>query len=878
MSGYSDKEAAIEFAGSDRVYKNAKSGNITSFVHDNPKCVLLFDEIEKAHINVIHLFLQILDAGRLRDAYTDEEVSFTDALMIFTTNAGRQIYEDSESPDLSGISRKVIIKALQTDVNPATKEPFFPAAICSRFASGNVVMFNHVTAGALMSIVGTELRRHADNFEKRFGIDISIDERVAASLLFAEGGTSDARTMRARAEAFFNGETFELFRLLGSKKVGNGIKSLKKVEFSVELPEEDKEIAGLFEKESPCTLLAFTSRSKIKKCVESCPSVRFLEAHSAAEAERKLRENDVDDVLIDIGFGRRGDAAYLNVEDVDSEARDLLKYLSEIGSDVPVYILESGRSSLSNEERDSFNRRGVRGYITLSGASDPEQFDRDVKEITHSQQMQRSMEYLARSCKVVSFDTAQLLDDNGTRATVKLFDFRLHPAVDAEDASSVLSSVSKPDVLFETVIGAEEAKKELRYFVDYLKNPRKYLGTGLSAPKGVLLYGPPGTGKTMLAKAVAGESDVTFISAEGNQFVNQFQGVGRDRLKKLFSIARKYAPSILFIDEIDAIAGARTGASGDNATLTALLTEMDGFSGNAGRPVFVLGATNFDPSDTGARALDPALMRRFDRKLYIGLPTADERRRYLLVRFAKNSAFEVSDKKIDEIIARSAGMSLADLAQVLELSMRNAIRAGSLKVTDEVFEESFESCNGGEAQKSAEDVLLRVARHEAGHAAVCFDAGETPSYLTVVSRGNRGGYMLHSVDEDKFIYTADELLARIRASLGGRAAEIVYYGERDGVSTGASGDLVNATALARQFICAYGMDAEFGLSVVDYRAAAEGELSAEVRAAVNRILERELAGAIGIIEERREAVDALVRELVAKNYLNSDEIERILGK
>ncbi|MBP5271087.1 MAG: AAA family ATPase, partial [Clostridia bacterium] len=578
MSGYSDKEAAIEFAGSDRVYKNAKSGNVTSFVHENPKCVLLFDEIEKAHINVIHLFLQILDAGRLRDAYTDEEVSFTDALMIFTTNAGRQIYEDSESPDLSGISRKVIIIALQTDVNPATKEPFFPAAICSRFASGNVVMFNHVTAGALMSIVETELRRHADNFEKRFGIDISIDERVAASLLFAEGGASDARTMRARAEAFFNGETFELFRLLGSKKVGNGIKSLKKVEFSVELPEEDKEIAGLFEKESPCTLLAFTSRSKIKKCVESCPSVRFLEAHSAAEAERKLRENDVDDVLIDIGFGRRGDAAYLNVEDVDSEARDLLKYLSDIGSGIPVYILESGRSSLSNEERDSFNRRGVRGYITLSGASDPERFDRDVKEITHSQQMQRSMEYLARSCKVVSFDTAQLLDDSGTRATVKLFDFRLHPAVDAEDASSVLSSVSKPDVLFETVIGAEEAKKELRYFVDYLKNPRKYLGTGLSAPKGVLLYGPPGTGKTMLAKAVAGESDVTFISAEGNQFVNQFQGVGRDRLKKLFSIARKYAPSILFIDEIDAIAGARTGASGDNATLTALLTEMDGFS------------------------------------------------------------------------------------------------------------------------------------------------------------------------------------------------------------------------------------------------------------------------------------------------------------
>lgn len=196
MSEYADKEANLEFCGSDKVYKNAKAGNVTSFVADNPECVLLFDEIEKAHICVIHLFLQMLDAGRLRDNYTDKEVSFANAIIILTTNAGKQLYEDTESGDFSSISRKVIVNALQKDVNPETGTPYFPDAICSRFASGNIVLFNHISASFLRTIAKKEIERHATNLKKETGIELQVDDEVYTTCCFLTG----RQLMRERLE------------------------------------------------------------------------------------------------------------------------------------------------------------------------------------------------------------------------------------------------------------------------------------------------------------------------------------------------------------------------------------------------------------------------------------------------------------------------------------------------------------------------------------------------------------------------------------------------------------------------------------------------------------------------------------------------------
>ena len=878
MSEYSDHQSAVEFIGSDAVFQGSKSGNFTEYVSKYPKSIILFDEIEKAHLNIIHLFLQILDSGFIRDSKTDKEIPLSDTILIFTTNTGRELYENSDMADFSGVSRKVILKAIQKDINPNTGMPYFPAAILSRFASGNVVMFNNLTANDLRRIAKGEVMRRVSDFEKEIGISINISEEIFTALLFAEGGSADARAIKSRAGMFFDSEIYELFRLVGAEKSGAKIEELERINITADVSPDKKDIRSMFYDRDDNRIMLFAGKETAERCKEKCPFARFAAFDDREKAKKYLISGeDVNFILIDLGCGVKGESPYLNIEDIDSSARDFFWYVRNSHNTIPVYILQS-ETPLKDEEKFSLLRQGVRGFLNV----DDEDLITQTGEICESIHQQKSMNRLAKANKLVTFETAQMIKDGGKTADIVLFDFQLNVALDAEDSKNVLSSVSKPNLHFSDVIGAEDAKKELLYFVDYLKNPRKYLSTGVSAPKGILLYGPPGTGKTMLAKAMACESDVTFLATEGNAFRKMYIGQGKDSVGDLFRVARKYAPSIIFIDEIDAIGRARgrgnSGADDEvDATLTKFLAEMDGFKNDITKPVFVLAATNYEVNTDSERGLDPALLRRFDRRILVDLPTRDERLRFMNMKFGKNAAFSVSDAMKENLAVRSTGMSLASLDSVIELALRTAIRDGSFKVTDEVIEEAFETFNNGEVKKWNEDQLKRVARHEAGHTLLYYASGETPSYVTVVARSDHGGYMQHGDNEGKAIYTKEELLSRIRTSLGGRAAEIVYYGEKDGISTGASGDLEAATNTAYGMICSYGMDERFGLAAVNRRTAENGALTESVVGKVNSILAEEMKNAIRIISENKEAVDALVNQLIARDHLTGEEIKALLS-
>lgn len=879
MSEYADKEANLEFCGSDKVYKGAKAGNVTEFVSKNPQCVLLFDEIEKAHITVIHLFLQMLDAGRLRDNFTDKEVSFTNAIIILTTNAGKQLYTDSEIGNLSTVPRKVIIHALEKDVNPETNVPYFPGAICSRFASGNVVMFNHIGAHDLHTIAKKEIGRHIDNIEKKTGIRFEIDERVYTALLLSEGSKADARTIRARSESFIMSELHELLRMLATDKAHTSLSTITMIRIGTDLFHAKTEVTSLFENHEKTRLLVLASDRAVCSCSDALPSMDIVGVHTLSEAIGVIKNQEFDCILLDMCYGiAEGMPSSLNVEDLDSPARDFFKFLRDNRLQTPVYLLEEKASQLDEEDIISFMRQGMRGAIRLSDGTNA--LRARITSIAQGLYQQASMNKLAKENKLITFETAQTVTADGSAAQILLFDFETRMAVDSEDAGSILSGVSKPNVKFDDVLGAKDAKKELTYFVEYLRNPKKYMGTGVKAPRGILLYGPPGTGKTMLAKAMACEAGVTFLAAEGNQFLKRYVGEGPEAVHELFRTARKYAPSILFIDEIDAIAKERRGSDGSGAVaeeiLTAFLTEMDGFVSDTTRPVFVLAATNFDIEPGSAKSLDPALMRRFDRRIYIDLPDKADRIRFLNMAVDKNKALELTGDMIDNIAMRSTGMSLAQLDSVVELALRSAIRDGSTKVTDAIFEEAFETFNSGDVKKWDPSQLRRVAYHEAGHAFLCWQSGETPSYLTIVARGSHGGYMQHADNEGKAIVTKDELLARIRTSLGGRASEIVFYGDRDGISTGASGDLSSATKTAYHLICTYGMDESFGLASLSALGVTSETAGREVREAINRLLKEQMELAIASVRENAHKINALVEVLLVKNHMLGTEIDEIL--
>ena len=873
MSEYAEHNAPTEFCGSDKVYTSGKEGNVTGFVAKHPKCVLLFDEIEKAHISIIYLFLQVLDAGRLRDNYTDKVVSFADTVMIFTTNVGRQLYEDPSIENLGALPRKKILQALEAERDPVRGTPLFPNAICSRFAAGNVLMFNRLGADHLHYISSREIKAHAEAFSKTTDIKIKVDPRVPSALIFSEGGRADARTVRGRSSALFHEELYELFRLMAENDKG-AIEKLSDLEYSVDL-DGDSEVTDLFVNPNEDEILVFAEGATAKAARRKLSGVQAIFTSDFDEAKQLLLAHDFSLILCDVRTGvRSGDGVVLNAEDIVSAGQDLVNHVHERGG-APLYLLAEREGDVGREEFLSFAQRGVRDLLVVSDAG----FADKVQEKCIAAYQQENILKLAKHNKILSYKTAQSVSQDGRHAKISLYNFHLALSPDAADSGSIMDTVSRPSVRFSDVIGAEDAKAELAYFAEYLKNPVKMMREGLRAPKGVLLYGPPGTGKTLLAKALAGESDVTFMAAEGNRFLRSYVGEGPAAVHDFFRTARKYAPTIVFIDEIDAIGKDRMNGDGAEHTgdvLTALLTEMDGFNVDATKPVFVLAATNYSVDPASGRALDGALLRRFDRRIYVDLPKKDERRRFLEMKLANTPAVSLSKEEIDNIAIRSTGMSLAELDSVFEMALRGAYRTASGKVGDAAFEEAFETFTNGEARRKHDrEALLSTARHEAGHALLCWLYSECPSYLTIVSRGDHGGYMQHADTEEKGSYKKAELLSRIRTALAGRAAELVYYGEDLGLTTGASGDLQTATRLAEAIIGHYGMDEEMGLSSFDK---VPDGFYPTLRRRTNEILAEELSFAKEIIRTHRSAIDALVDALLEQNHLKGDEIDAILKK
>ena len=247
MSEYADKDAVIEFSGADGVYKGSKEGNVTGFVRKHPRCVLIFDEIEKAHMNVLHLFLQILDAGRLRDSCTDQEVFFDQTMIILTTNAGSSIYDDARNTSLDSVPKRTVMQALRTECDAKTGSPIFPAALCSRFASGNVILFNRMEVRYLKQILEYRLKKCVSDLEQQFQIQVHLDDNISKALIFAEGGMADARTISGRGEKFLSEEIYELFQQVAFG-IGQGqINRLQKIYFSVDFKDAALEVRNLFQ-------------------------------------------------------------------------------------------------------------------------------------------------------------------------------------------------------------------------------------------------------------------------------------------------------------------------------------------------------------------------------------------------------------------------------------------------------------------------------------------------------------------------------------------------------------------------------------------------------------------------------------------------------
>ena len=396
----------------------------------------------------------------------------------------------------------------------------------------------------------------------------------------------------------------------------------------------------------------------------------------------------------------------------------------------------------------------------------------------------------------------------------------------------------------------------------------------------------------MLARAMAGESDVAFIAVTASNFVTMWQGSGPQSVRDLFERARRYAPAILFIDEVDAIGRVRTGSPGaghgEEMALNALLTEMDGFAGpSPDRPVFVLAATNFrirsedqDSPERSARTLDPALVRRFARTILVDLPDASDRKRYLDLRLQEGTKAEVSGSAIDLAVEKTVGMTIAGLEGIVEAAARAAVRKNH-PLDDDLLLEAVDNVREGETKEWSPEFLVSTARHEAGHTIMYWLSGWWTPEVSVVARGDHGGGMRRSETEmRRESLTRDQMLARIRTCLGGRAAELLYYGPDAGLTTGASADLQQATNIARQMICCYGMDEEFGLlAAPEFLTQAEAlgsPMYQQVARAASTMLKAQMEQTQALLASNRGYLDSIAEALQSKNRLYRKDLEEIL--
>ena len=448
---------------------------------------------------------------------------------------------------------------------------------------------------------------------------------------------------------------------------------------------------------------------------------------------------------------------------------------------------------------------------------------------------------------------------------------------------------STEGIHFADVAGEDEAKENLQEIVNYLHDPSQYKEIGASMPKGILLVGPPGTGKTMLAKAVAGESNVPFFSISGSEFVEMFVGMGASKVRDLFRQAKEKAPCIVFIDEIDAIGGKRSGGQygGGNdereQTLNQLLTEMDGFEGNSG--VIILAATNRPES------LDPALTRpgRFDRRVPVELPDLKGREAILKVHAKKIKVAE--DVDFNKIARMASGASGAELANIVNEAALRAVRDGRRFATESDLEESIEVVIAGYQKKNAiltDHEKWVVSYHEIGHALVAARQNHSAPVqkITIIPRTSGAlGYTMQVEEGNHYLMTKEEMENKIATLTGGRAAEEVRFGS---ITTGASNDIEQATKLARAMLTRYGMSEDFDMVALetvtnqylggDTSLACSAETQAKIDAKVVDLVRREHQKALDILKTDRDKLDELAKFLYEKETITGEEFMEILNR
>gem|GEM_PF-1426977 len=905
MNQYTIEEySAYELYGHGKTWKEPGRGELTGFVQDHSNAVLIFDEIEKACDPVKQIFLSILDGGFLYDNFEEENIDFSNTICIFTTNAGRQFFEERRDENLSSVPESTIIDAIKNDKGGDGK-PIIPPEILSRLQKGKVILFNHINAKSLIPVVKKGIEEGKELVKRQLKIEYEYDEETFPYLfLYSMGNRLDARIASERSKKFV---MEAVYRLMQSEKAKEKI---KKVKATLAL---DGDVAKNYlweaDKRETRNFIVICGnkdgkgdkhRLFEKMSEDSAYKLYYIHQFEKSEPkeneqEKNIRnllkdpETQIDGILIDFHYNMVGGKlrqkqqekeVYESLLLNDSVPAQIYRWLQKQPNTPPVYAVSFERDYLASEKKELLEN-GIEDIISMT------KMEYDLSTFVKECFLQEKVQSLQKKGRKLEFNSNILEQKEINTIELEIGNYQEINDFGEDAAVVMINDKNRPGVTFDDVIGNKQAVNELRKFKIFLEKPDWFRKSGAKVSRGILMYGAPGTGKTLLAKALANEADCPFISCTGVELLkneeNHHSHTGDEVVKDIhtvFSLARKYAPSIIFIDEIDVIAKDRIRHDGDARIINQLLTEMDGFETDPSRPVFVIAATNYDPG-----ILDEALLRRFGNSILIKKPGLNSRTLFIKKKIDEMSKEKLtydlsglSDVDVEKFARVMSGQSLAEIENVINYTMSQAV----MKCTEVDYGflyDCFEEYYYGLETKSGDgaEEFKQVTYHEAGHALMGFLSGKKfyPDYATVVSRGNFGGYVDFKIEHRR----KEDFLSHIRIFLAGRAAEVVAYGENRGITIGLGVDLKYATSLAREYLTCYAMEDDFMVSyldVDDIEKFMTSPLGERIYKRINEILANQMAEAAKALKDNRKALDALQKELYQKRRLEYDDMREIL--
>jgi ATP-dependent metalloprotease FtsH len=844
MEQYADSQDTMKLFGSGLQYNDANLGVLTSAVRAQPRQILLFDEIEKAHPSVIQSLLSVLDKGVAQDQTSQEFISFSQCIVIFTTNLGQEVLaKNNQKHPLN------VFDVLRNAENPATKTKLSVEFI-NRLAKGYSVLFSLLQINHFAYLAEKELNKPT-TFQNM--LDFYWPEDFPSFLLQSLAPEITARQL-----------TNSLSKLQAE--------ILSKVS---DLVDEDMSLISCRVKVDENTRGA-----EVKKLLLFDNDIRFQSQIEQSELmiSASLIDN-IENIRTDMEQ-QRPDAFLIDIESVSNAQlsfTDVIDDVHNVNINLPIFSYRVVDTNVDNQCELACNHN-VREHFDLDLANVEQLFPEMLKRINYYLTMEKSVLRMISRNEQLEYQC--LVERKNKDLEVSFSNLSRRQIVNSKDLQETsFFNHSLPNNSLDDVIGLERAKRRLSEVIGWLKSPEKLQNFGVKVPTGFLFSGPPGTGKTLLAKAVAGECDLPFFSVAASELSTPHSGGTTENIKQLFATARKYAPSIVFIDEIDAIAAQRTdnsdGSSRDkNLTVNALLTEMDGFSSGE-TPVFVMAATNHP------QLLDKAITRpgRFDETIYCDLPNKKARLTFFEL-FAQKHKLNWQEIELQQLVSSAQGMSSAEIEQVLREGIYQAVGEGKQLTTEHIKQAMIRIVYGSPSEHIllSEEEKRRTAYHEAAHllAYKILFPKQRIDFVTIEPRNQSLGFVATRAAEEYESYSKITVMNKLQVLLAGRVAEKLCSGSVDEISTGASNDIEKATQLAMHAIYEGGIEPTVGpINIAMITKFEESDLLANAQQAVKQWLEQAEQQVEQLLTHHYQQLTLVADALLDKESLLADEIEHL---